>query len=161
MFDLIQHIVGTLPLTDQNLPDSVSIEGDPQEKHPPPGPSEAEGPTSTDTATKDTSDSLPDLKGNSEIRVQNLVKASEETLTTPPPEESGHIVTTPPSLHKKDSPADYPPKDQPEAPLDTEDGSVVPPADKTQCVPPKDHSLDSGWAIQQIHQIKTKEDIDG
>ena len=47
--DHSQPIVGTLPLTDQNLPDSVFTEGDPQEKHPPPSPSEAEGPTSTDT----------------------------------------------------------------------------------------------------------------
>ena len=44
-----QPIVGTLPLTDQNPPDSISTEGDPQEKHPPPSPSEAEGLTSTDT----------------------------------------------------------------------------------------------------------------
>ena len=44
-----QPIVGTLPLTDQNLPDSVTTEGDPQEKHRPPSPSEAEGPTSTDS----------------------------------------------------------------------------------------------------------------
>ena len=44
------HLIGgTLPLTDQSPPDSVSIEGDPQEKHLPPSPSEAEGPTSTDT----------------------------------------------------------------------------------------------------------------
>ena len=44
-----QPIVGILPLTDQNQSDSVSIEGDLQEKHSPPSPSEAEGPTSTDT----------------------------------------------------------------------------------------------------------------
>ena len=44
-----QPIGGTLPLTDQGLPNSVSTEGHPQEKQPPPGPSEAEGPTSTDT----------------------------------------------------------------------------------------------------------------
>ena len=44
-----QPIGGTLPLTDQGLPDRVSTEGDPQEEHPPPGPSGAEGPTSIDT----------------------------------------------------------------------------------------------------------------
>ena len=49
-----QPIVGTLPLTDQSLPDSVSTEGDPQENHPPPSHSEAEGPTSTDTPPKNT-----------------------------------------------------------------------------------------------------------
>ena len=48
-----QPIVGTLPLTDQSLPDSVSIEGDPQENHPPPGHSEAEGPISTDTPSNE------------------------------------------------------------------------------------------------------------
>ena len=41
-----QPIVWTLPLTDQNSPDT---EGDPQEKHPPPSPLQAEEPTSTDT----------------------------------------------------------------------------------------------------------------
>ena len=39
-----QPIVGTLPLTDQNPSESISTEGNPQEKHPPPSPSEAEGP---------------------------------------------------------------------------------------------------------------------
>ena len=85
-----------------------------------------------------TSDNPPDLGDNFEKRVQNLVKAREETVTTPPPEESEHIVTSPPSHHREDSPTNYPPKDHPEAPLGTEGGSVVPPADKTQCVPPDD-----------------------
>ena len=87
--------------------------------------------------------------------MQNLVKAREETVTTPPSEESEQIVTTSPSdnanaegvaaadpsilkepfLHREDSPANYPPKDHPEAPLGTEEGSVVPPADKTPCIP--------------------------
>ena len=65
------------------------------------------------------------------------MKAREETVTTPPPEESEHIVTTS-FHHKEDSTADYPPKDQPEAPLSTEDGSVIPPVDRTQPVPPDD-----------------------
>ena len=59
-------------------------------------------------------------------------------MTTPPSEESEHVVTTPPFHHREDSPANYPPKDQPEAPLDSEDGSVVPPANKSQSVPPDD-----------------------
>ena len=59
--DHSQPIVWTLPLTDQSLPDSVSIEEDPQENHPPPSHSEAEGPASTDTPPKNTSDSPPDL----------------------------------------------------------------------------------------------------
>ena len=96
-----QPIVGTLPLTDQSLPDSVSTEGDPQEKHPPPSPSEALGPTSTDIAPRNTSNSPPDLGDNFEKRVQNLVKAREETVTTPPPEESKQTVATPPSVPKE------------------------------------------------------------
>ena len=96
-----QPIVGTLPLTDQNLPDSVSTEGDPKKKHPPHSPSEAEGPTSTDSPPKDTLDPPGD---NFEKRVQNFVTAREETVTTPPPEESEHIVTTPPSHHKRGFP---------------------------------------------------------
>ena len=83
-------------------------------------------------------------------------------MTTPPSEESEHVVTTPPFHLREDSPANYPPKEQPEAPLDSEDGSVVPPANKSQSVPPQmTHSLDSGQVRQLIHQIRTKGDIDG
>ena len=140
-----QPIGGTLPLTDQGPPDSVSIERDPQEKHLPPGHSEAEGPISTDTPPRNTSDSPPDLGDNSEKWVQNFVKAREETVTTPPPEESEQTVATPPSdntstkgasenpsvpkestLHKEESPSEYPFEDHPEAPLGAEDGSVIP-----------------------------------
>ena len=117
-------IGGTLPLTDQSPPDSVSTEGDPQENHPSPGQSEAEGPTSIfPPPPRNTSDSPPDLGDNSEKRVQNLVKAREETVTTPPPEELEQTVATPPSfpkeptLHEKESPSEYPFEDHPEAPL--------------------------------------------
>ena len=99
-----QPIVGTLPLTDQSLPDSVPTEGDPQEKHLPPSPSEAEGPASISTPPRDTLDNPPGQGNNFEKRVQNFVKAREETVTTPPPKESGHVVTTPPSHHREDSP---------------------------------------------------------
>ena len=80
------------------------------------------------------------------------MKAREETVTTPPPEESKHIVNVPPFHHREDSPTDYPPKDQPEAPLGAEDGSVIPPVDRTQCVP---------QVRQLIHQLKVKEDQGG
>ena len=93
-----QPIVGTLPLTDQNPPDSVSTEGDPQEKYLPPSPLEAEGPTSTDTPPRDTLDNPPGLGANFENRVQNFVKAREETVTTTAPEESEQTVATPPSV---------------------------------------------------------------
>ena len=125
-----QLLVGTLPLTDKGPP------ANPQEEHLPPGPSGAEGPTSI--PSKNTSDNPPGLGDNFEKKVQNLVKARKETVTTPPPKESVHVVTTPPFHHREDSPADYPPKDQPAAPLGSEDGSVIPPINRTQCVPPDD-----------------------
>ena len=59
-------------------------------------------------------------------------------MTTPPPKESEHVLTTPPSYYGEDSLADYPAKDHPEAPLGLEDGSVVPPADKSKCIPRED-----------------------
>ena len=125
-----QLLVGTLPLTDKGPPEN------PQEKHLSPSPSGAEGPTST--PSKKTSDNPPCLGDNFEKKVQNFVKARKETVTTRPPEESDHVVTTPPFHHREDSPADYPPKDTPEAPLGSEDGSVIPPIDRTQYVPPDD-----------------------
>ena len=77
------------------------------------------------------------------------MKAREETVTTPPPKESEHVVTTPPSHHREDSPADYPPKDQPEAPPGSEDGSVIPPANSTQHVPPDD-PFSRFWSGQTV-----------
>ena len=132
-----QLLVGTLPLTDKGPPENT------QEKHPLPSPSEAEGPTSI--PSKKTSDNLPGLGDNFEKRVQNFVKARKETVTTPPPKESVHVVITPLFHPREDSPADYPPKDQPEAPLGSEDGSVIPPIDRTQCVPP-DYPFSRFWS---------------
>ena len=66
-------------------------------------------------------------------------------MTTPQ-----HVVTTPLFHHRKDSPADYPPKDQSEAPLDSEDGSVVPPMIKSQSVPPDDPFF-RFWSEQTAH----------
>ena len=65
------------------------------------------------------------------------MKARKETVTTPTPEESEHVVTTPPFHHRGFS-CQLPSKDQPEAPLGSEDGSVIPPFDRTQHVPPDD-----------------------
>ena len=81
-----QPTVGTLPLSDKGPSEN------PHEKHPPPGPSGAEGPTSTDTFPKDTPDNPPGLGDNFEQKVQISVKAREETVTTPPLEESEHII---------------------------------------------------------------------
>ena len=62
-------------------------------------------------------------------------------MATPPPEEPKHVVPAPLFHLREDYPADYPPKDQPEAPLDSEGGSVVPPTTKLQSVPPDDPFL--------------------
>ena len=90
-------------------------------------------------------------------------------MTTPPPKESEQTVATPPSdntnaegvaavdpsiskepsPHREDSPTNHPPKDHPEAPLGTEDGSVVPPTDKTQHVPPDD-PFSRFWSGQTV-----------
>ena len=109
-----QLSVGTLPLTNKNLPEN------PQEKDLPPGSSEVEGPNPT--SFRDTSDNPPSPR-------------NKENVTTPPPEELEH-VTTPPSHSGEDSPTNYPPEDHPEAPITSEDGSVVPSAYKSQSVPP-------------------------
>ena len=75
------------------------------------------------------------------------MEAREETVTTPPPEESEHVVTTPSFHYREDSSANYPPKDQPEAPLGFEDGSVIPSVDRTQCVLP-DNPFSRFWSGQ-------------
>ena len=115
-----QLLVGTLPLTDKDPPEN------PQEKHPPPSPSGAKGPTFT--PSEGNSDNPPGPR-------------DKETVTTPPPKEPKHVVTTPSFHFREDSPTDYPPKDQLEAPLDSEGGSVVPPTDKSQSVSPDDPFL--------------------
>ena len=72
------------------------------------------------------------------------MKAREETVTTPRPKELEQTVATLPSvlkeptLHEKESPSEYPFEDHPETPLGAEDGSVVPPTNKSQCLPPED-----------------------
>ena len=133
-----QLSVGTLPLTDNNLPENT------QEKDLPPSPSEVEGPNLT--SSRDISDNPPSPR-------------DKETVTTPPPEELEH-VTTPPSHSREDSPTNYPPEDHPESPISSGDGSVVPPAYKSQSVPPDTLSLDFGQDKQLTYQIKTKREID-
>ena len=109
-----QLLVGTLPLTNDNPPK------DPKEKNPPPSPS-VEG---------STSDFSEDNPGNPPRNV--------ETVTTPPSEELEHVVDTPPSPQRKDSPSGYPLQDHPEAPLDSEEGLDIPPSKISQSVPPDD-----------------------
>ena len=109
-----QLSVGTLPLSDKNPPK------DTKEKKPPPGPS-VEGPTS----------------GFSEDNPGNPPK-TVETVTTPPSEELEHVIGTPPSPCRQETPTEYPPKENPKTPLDSEEGLGVPPAEKSQSVPPDD-----------------------
>ena len=57
------------------------------------------------------------------------------------------IATTSPSEKLKqvvDSPSEYPPQDQPEIPLDSEEGLEVPSSKKSQKSSQKNHSLDLG-----------------
>ena len=115
-----------LPLTDKDPPEK------PQEKDLPPCSSESKGPNPT--SSKDTSDNSPS-PGN------------KETVTTAPPEELEHVVGTPPSPHRQDSPTEYPPKENPKAPLDSEEGLGVPPTKKSQSVPP-DNPFSRFWSGQ-------------
>ena len=68
-------------------------------------------------------------------------------MTTPPSKELEHVVDTPPSPQRKDSPSGYPPQDHPEAPLDSEEGLDVPPSKISQCVPP-DNPFSRFWSGQ-------------
>ena len=94
-------------------------------------------------------------------------------MTTPPPEEPEQTVATPPSdntytegvsedlsvlkeppLHKEESPADYPLKNHPEAPLGAENGLVIPPANQTHHVPP-DNPFSRFWSGQTANTSDT------
>ena len=82
-------------------------------------------------------------------------------MTTPPPKESKHVVTTPLFHYREDFPADYPPKDQPEAPLGSEVAQSYLLLIEHNMSLQMTHFLDSGQVRQLIHQIRTKGDIDG
>ena len=109
-----QLSVGTLPLNDKDPPE------DPQEKDLPPSSSEAEEPNSISS------------KGNSDNHPRNI-----ETVTTPQHEELD-VVDTPPPLQGENSPTEYPPRENPNTPLDSEEGLGIHPAEKSQSVPPND-----------------------
>ena len=57
------------------------------------------------------------------------------------------MVDTPPSPQRKDSPSGYPPQDQPDAPLDSEEGLDVPPSKISQSVP-QDDPVSRFWSGQ-------------
>ena len=100
-----QLLVGTLPLTDKDPPESPEDEG------PPPNPP-VEGLAS----------------GFSENNTSDLSR-DNKLATTPPSEKLKQVV---------DSPSEYPPQDQPEIPLDSEEGLEVPSSKESQKVPTDD-----------------------
>ena len=106
-----QLLVGTLPLTDKDPPES------PEDKNPPPHPS-VEGLAF----------------GFSEDNTGNLSR-DKKPATTPSSEKLNQVTNTPPLLEREDSPSEYPPQDQPETPLDSEEGLEIPSAKKSQKVP--------------------------
>ena len=68
-------------------------------------------------------------------------------MTTPPSQELEHVVDTPPSPQRKDSPSGYPPQYHPEAPLDAEEGLDIPHSKISQSVP-SDDAFSRFWSGQ-------------
>ena len=91
-----------------------------------------EGHSQLSVGTLPLTDKDPSEEHNKETVIKN-----KETVITPPFEELEHVVGTPPSPHIQDSPTEYPPpKENPKAPLDSEEGLGVPLTKKSQSVPP-------------------------
>ena len=133
--DHSQLLVGTLPLTDKDPPES------PEDKNSPPNPS-VEGPTS----------------GSSEDNTSNLSRDKKLTAT-PSFKKLKQIVDTPPLPQREESsPSEYPPQDQLETPLNSGEGLERRNHKKS---PQMIHSLDFGQEEQLIHQIKIKRDTSG
>ena len=109
-----QNLVGTLPLTDKDPPESS------KDKNPPPNPS-VEGLAS----------------GFSEDNAGNFSR-DKKLATTPSSEQLKQVVDTPPLPQREDSPSEYPPQDQPEIPLDSGKGLEIPSFKKSQKVPTDD-----------------------
>ena len=109
-----QLLVGTLPLTDIDPPES------PKDKNPPPNPS-VEGLAS----------------GFSEDNTGNLSR-DKKLATTPSSEQLKQVVDTPPLPQREDSPSEYPPQDQPGTPLDSGQSLEIPSSKKSQKVPSDD-----------------------
>ena len=109
-----QLLVGTLPLTDKDPPES------PEDKNPPPNPS-VEGLAS----------------GFSEDNTDNPSR-DKKLATTHLSEKLKQVVDTPPIPQREDSPSEYPPQDQPKTPLDSGEGLKIPSSKKPQKVPSDD-----------------------
>ena len=109
-----QLLVGTLPLTDKDPSES------PEDKNPPPNPS-VEGLAS----------------GFSEDDTDNPSR-DKKLATTLSSEKLKQVVDTPPLPQREDSPSEYPPRDQPETPLNFGEGLEIPSSKKSQKVPSDD-----------------------
>ena len=109
-----QLLVGTLPLTGKDPPES------PEDKDPPPNPS-AEGLAS----------------GFSEDNTDNPLR-DKMLATTLSSEKLKQVVDTPPLSQREGSPSEYPPQDQPETPLGFGEDLEIPSAKKSQKVPTDD-----------------------
>ena len=132
-----QLLVGTLPLTDKDPPEN------PEDKGPPPNPP-VEG-LASGTSENNTSDLSRDKKSD----------------TTPPTEKSEQVVGNPPLPQREDSPSEYPPQDQSETPLDSEEGLQKSPLLYQKVLLKKIHFQDFGQEKQLMHLTRTKRDIGG
>ena len=77
--------------------------------------------------------------GSSENNTSNLSR-DKKSDTTPPTEKSEQVV---------DSPSEYPPQDQPETPIDSEEGLEEPSSKRSQKVP-IDDPFSRFWSGEQL-----------
>ena len=89
--------------------------------------------------------------GSSENNTRDLSR-DKKSDTTPPTEKSKQVV---------DSPYEYPPQDQPETPIDSEEGLKEPSSKRSQKIPIDDPFSRFCQEKQLMHQTKIKRDIDG
>ena len=127
-----QLLVGTLPLTNKDPPES------PEDKNPPPNPS-GEGPT----------------PGFSKDNTSNLSRDKKLT-TTPSSEKLKWVVDTPPLPQREEFPSEYPPQDQPETLLIMGKAWGYLQLRNHKKSPQMIHLLDFDQEEQLIHQIKIK-----
>ena len=71
-------------------------------------------------------------------------------MTTPPSKELEHVIGTPPSPHRQETHTEYPPKENPKASLDSEEGLSIPPTEKSQSVP-LDNPFSKFWSGQTVN----------
>ena len=89
--------------------------------------------------------------GSSENNTSDLSR-DKRSDTTPPTEKSKQVV---------DFPSEYPPQDQPETPIDSEEGLEEPSSKRSQKVP-IDDPFSRFWSEETADTLdKDKKDIDG